>query len=50
MSSIDIFLRWFLMDGVPLCEAHLAQQWIISCLSRCNALYWTKQYAGNWKF
>ena len=47
MSSIDIFLCWFLMDAVPLCEA---QHWIISCLSRCNALYWTKQYAGNWKF
>ena len=47
LPSIDIFLCWFLMDCVPLCET---QQQIISCLSRCNALYWTKRYAGNWKF
>ncbi len=47
LPSIDIFLYWFLMDGVPLCET---QQWIISCVSSCNALYWIKQYAGNWKF
>jgi hypothetical protein len=46
LPSIDIFLCWFLMDGVAL----WTQQGVISCLSRCNALYWTKRYAGNWKF